>query len=121
MKSEPEAGASRLNNPVKPPPKRVEDATKTELFDALKALFAGEEPNLIFEDPPRKGGMFRAECAMMLHDLNPLVYREPIPDGRTGGVSGLVESEQPGPVSDLDRTGEGWARDGAGSGAGADA
>ena len=70
MKSEPEACASRLNDPVKPPPKRVEEAS------ALKALFAGEEPNLIFEDPPRKGGMFRAECAMMLQDLNPLVYRE---------------------------------------------
>ena len=76
MKSEPEAGASRLNDPVKPPPKRVEDASKTELFDALKAMFASEEPNLIFEDPPRKGGMFRAECTMMLQDLNPLVYRE---------------------------------------------
>ena len=47
-----------------------------ELFDALKAIFAGEEPNLIFEDPPRKGGMFRAECAMMLQDLNPPVYQE---------------------------------------------
>ena len=47
MKSEPEAGAGRLNDPVKPPPKRVEDASKTELFDALKAMFAGEEPNLL--------------------------------------------------------------------------
>ena len=42
MKSEPVACASRLNDPVKPPPKRVEDAS------ALKALFAGEgtQPDL---------------------------------------------------------------------------
>ena len=76
MKSEPEAGTGTHTDPLKPPPKRVEEASEMELFDALKAIFAGEEPNLIFEDPPRKGGMLRAECAMMLQDLNPAVYQE---------------------------------------------
>ena len=77
MKSEPEAGAGTSTDPVKASPKRVEEASETELFDALKAIFVGEEPNLVFEDdPPRKGGMFRAECVMMLQDLNPPVYRE---------------------------------------------
>ena len=59
-----------------------------ELFDALKAIFAGEEPNLIFEDPPRKGGMFRAECAMMLQDLNPPVYQEL---NRTGALDEYLD------------------------------
>ena len=49
---------------------------------------AGEEPNLIFEDPPRKGGMFRAECAMMLQDLNPPVYQEL---NRTGALDEYLD------------------------------
>ena len=76
MKSHHEADAGAPTDPAKPPPKRVEEASETELFDALKAMFVGEEPNLIFEDPPRKGGIFRTECAMMLQDLNPPVYQE---------------------------------------------
>ena len=76
MKSESKACDSTPSDPVKAPPKRVEEASKTELFDAFKAMFVGEEPNLVFDDPPRKGGMFRAECVMMLQDLNPPVYQE---------------------------------------------
>ena len=55
MKSEPEAIAGTHTDPLKPPPKRVEEASEMELFDAIKAIFAGEEPNLIFEDPRAKG------------------------------------------------------------------
>ena len=84
----PDAGGGTPTDPLKPPPKRVEDASETELFDALKAIFAGEEPNLIFEDPPRKGGMFRAECAMMLQDLNPPVYQEL---NRTGALDEYLD------------------------------
>ena len=56
MKSETEDGAGTPTDPAKPPPKRVEEASETELLDALNAMFAGEEPNVIFEDPPREGG-----------------------------------------------------------------
>ena len=56
MKSHPVADAGTPSDPAKSPPKRVEEASEMALFDALKAMFAGEEPNLIFEDPPRKGG-----------------------------------------------------------------
>ena len=88
MKSEPEAIAGTHTDPLKPPPKRVEEASEMELFDALKAIFAGEEPNLILEEPPRKGGMFRAECAMMLQDLNPPVYQEL---NRTGALDEYLD------------------------------
>ena len=67
MKSHLEAGTGTHTDPLKPSPQRVEeDASEMELFDALNAIFAGEEPNMIFGDPPRKGGMFRAECGMTL-------------------------------------------------------
>ena len=88
MKSHPEAGAGTPTDPAMPPPKRVEEASEMELFDALKAIFAGEEPNLIFDDPPRKGGLFRAECAMMLQDLNQPVYQEL---NRTGALDEYLD------------------------------
>ena len=88
MKSHPVADAGTPTDPAKPPPKRVEEASEMELFDALKAMFAGEEPNLTFDDPPRKGGMFRAECAMMLQDLNPPVYQEL---NRTGALDEYLD------------------------------
>ena len=46
MKSEADACFGTPADPAKPPPKRVEEASEMELFDALKAMFAGEEPNL---------------------------------------------------------------------------
>ena len=124
MKSEPEAGASTPTDPVKAPPKRVEEASETELFDALKAMFVGEEPNLVFDDPPRKGGMFRAECVMMLQDLNPPVYRELYRIGALEEYLDLASQSNRTLYMTLTAQGEGGcttAGDGEGSGVGADA
>ena len=48
MKSEPEAGTGTHTDPLKPPPKRIEEASETELFDALKAHVRrrGTQPDL---------------------------------------------------------------------------
>ena len=90
-----------------------------------KPCSPARNPTSIFEDdPPRKGGMFRTECAMMLQDLNPPVYHELCRTGALDEYLNLASHSNRDLYLSLTAQGKAGPQqqgDGAGSGAGADA